>query len=62
MTRRDYEAIARALQAVRPIERDRCYKLWHMACSSIASELEKENPQFSRASFLRHCTMKETIL
>ena len=60
MTRKDYELLARVVKRERdswnennanPIAIDTCYRFGE----GLAYELEKDNPRFDRAKFLKAC-------
>ena len=58
MTRKDYVALAEALQRVQPITSSsfaRPRSTWYRCVDSIADVLETDNPRFDRERFVKAC-------
>lgn len=56
MTRKDYQLIARALRAVRPMFNDKEKHIqWSMCVEMLAIELLQENPRFDKHIFRKAC-------
>jgi hypothetical protein len=61
MTRKDFIALADALIAARPDEKqhapacfETCYSTWEVVCDEIARACSKSNPRFNRAKFIEY--------
>ena len=53
MTKRHFEAIARAMHLCRPQSGELAQ--WRNACEMLADMCELENPRFDRGKFMRAC-------
>jgi hypothetical protein len=56
MTRKHFEAVARAMAFNRPHDTTgEAYVQWMLSCASLASEFEAINPRFDATRFLAAC-------
>ncbi len=56
MTRKDYERLAAALKASKPLAEDAAQQHgWRLACHAVSNALADENTRFDSARFLLAC-------
>lgn len=62
MTRRDYEALARIICAMREdYDAPALEAVWLSMASKIVAHFAHDNPRFDRSRFLKACGFLETI-
>jgi hypothetical protein len=55
MSKKDYQALARALYLRKPVETSTAFPLWQGVVHDIEKTLAFDNPRFDRARFIEAC-------